>query len=299
MRKFINRKVRYKGSLAVNIITKNEEESIGRAIKSVADIADEIIVVDTGSNDGTMGKAISEGATVKQVVWNDDFSMPRNEAMAATRSDWILSLDGDEMIPRRGREEIVEMISTPEIASWRMETWTYNKEQRMLDIQVNNNYYQEGKGFKYYIKSIKSRLFQKRKGVIWEFPIHEVVDPSIFRMGGKFKLAKMAVQHLHKEASPEDFKKKGELYLKLSEKKVKQYPHMGHAWGELAVCELSARLYFRAARSYYNAIKYGEDCPRNRYGYAGVLKILGHQKLADLEIDRALCMDFTNLTTIN
>ena len=299
MRKFINRRVRYPGSLAVNIIARNEEENIGRAIRSIKDLADQIIVIDTGSKDGTMGKAIIEGAIVKQLEWSDDFSIPRNEALKMSETDWILSIDADEMIPKKGKRDLTEMIKRPEIAAYRMETWTYHKEQRMLDIQVNRNVYEEGKGYKYYIKSIKSRLFQKRKGVVWEFPIHEVVDPSIARLGGKFEQARVAIQHLHGEMSPAATQKKTDLYLRLAEKKVRQYPTMGHAWGELAVCELSKRLYFRAARSYYNAIRFGEDIPRNRYGYAGVLKILGHPEKGDREIDRAICMDFTNLTTIN
>ena len=298
MRKFINRRVRYGGSLAVNIIALNEEENIGRAIRSIKELADQIIVIDTGSKDGTMGKAIIEGATVKQMTWSDDFSAPRNEALKMSNTDWILSLDADEVIPRKGKANLTEMLKFPEIAAWRMETWTYHRESRMLDILVNMNEYEEGKDFKYYIKSIKTRLFQKRKGVRWEFPIHEVVDPSIARLGGKFKLAGIAVQHLHRKMSKEDNQRKTDLYLRLAEKKVRQYPLMGHAWGELGVCELAKKLYQRAARSYYNAIRYGEDTAKNRYAYAGVLKILGFPEKGDREIDRALCMDFPNLTTL-
>lgn len=298
MKKFINRRVRSRGSISVNIITKNEEENIRRAIKSVRDLVDEVIVVDTGSKDNTLDIAVSEGAKVGQIEWEDNFSKPRNKALEMSKSSWILSIDADEVIPKRGREEIIEMTKWPEVAGWRMETWNYKTDHRTLDIQVNDKYYEEGNEYTHYVKSIKTRLFQKRKGVCWEFPIHEVVDRSIGRLKGRFAKAKIAVQHFHKEMSEKEKKSQVKFYLKLAEKKVRQNKRDGHAWGELAVCELISRLYPRAARSYYNAIRYGEDSAKNRYGYAGVLKILGARDKSDREINRAICKDFPNLTTI-
>jgi glycosyltransferase involved in cell wall biosynthesis len=298
MKKWVNRKSRIRGSLTVNIITKNEEKNILKAIESIKDLADEIIVIDTGSKDNTAKEATAAGAVVYQDKWDDDFSKPRNLALEKSKSGWILSLDADEIVPKRGREEIVEMIKRPEVVGWRIETMNFCLDHRKLDVKVNDGYYEEGRKHKFYIGSEKTRLFQKIPGVKWDFPIHEVVDASIGSIGGRFGKGFIKVLHLHKEMSEEEIKKKTEFYLGLCEKKVKQYPKMGHAWGELAACELHKRLYLRAARSYYNAIKYGEDIAKNRYGYAGVLKILGNKKESDQEVERALCKDFPNLTTI-
>lgn len=299
MKRWVNRKVETKGSLAVNIISRDEEKTIKRAIESVAGLADEIIVVDTGSKDNTIKEAAAAGARVYEEKWDDDFSKPRNKALDMSRAGWILSLDADEVIPKRGREEITHMISRPEIAGWKIETWNYCKGARMLDIRANRGEYEEGKGYGFYVGSIKTRVFQRREGVRWCFPIHELVDWSITKMGGRTEDAKIKIQHLHDKEGKEEIKRKTEFYLRLCEKKVRQYPQMGHAWGELAVCELNNKMHMRAARSWYNAIKYGEDTSKNRYSYAGVLRIMGHTAKSDQEIERAICKDFPNLTTIN
>lgn len=298
MQKWKYNKALIRGSLSVNIITKNEEAVIKRAIRSIVDLADEVIVVDTGSTDNTLVEAINAGARVSQQTWDDDFSKPRNRAIELSRCEWILSLDADEVIPQRGKEELSQMMARPEVAGWRLETYNYSFEKNVLNIQVNNSNYEEGKGYPFFIGSTKVRMFQRRDNIRWWYPIHEIVDPCIINLGGRLAEGLLKIQHLHKESRPESLKKRADFYLKLCEKKVRQNPESGHAWGELAVCELIKGLYPRAARSYYNAISKGEDISKNRYAYAGVLKIMGFLKESDMEIDRAICMDFPNLTTI-
>lgn len=296
IRKWKYKKSMVRGTVAANIITKDEEKNIARCIRSVRDVVDEIIVIDTGSKDGTLVEAINEGAKIGQVKWNDDFSEPRNKAIELSGTDWILSIDADEVLPERGKEEIREMASMPEVAGWHMDTMTYIKTSSQLNVQVNDKRYKEGREFPYYVISTKTRMFQKRGGIKWRFPIHELIDTSIIEAGGKFKRAKIKIQHLHREEKKGGLKKKGELYLRLCEKKVRANPEMGHAWGELAVCELTSGLFIRAARSYWAALTKGENTSKNRYGYAGVLRLLGEVEKSDLEIERAICMDFPSLT---
>ena len=298
IRKWKCKKRSIRGTVAANIITKNEQKTIVRCIRSVQDVVDEIIVVDTGSTDDTMIKAINAGARIGQLKWNDDFSEPRNKAIELSGTDWILSIDADEVLPERGKEEIREMASMPQVAGWYIDTMTYLKSSMQLNVQVNNKKYKEGSEFPYYVISTKTRMFQKREGIRWRFPVHELIDTSIIEAGGKFRKAEIKMQHIHKEGTKEDLQKKGEFYLRLCEKKVRDNPDMGHAWGELAVCELQSGLFIRAARSYWQAITKGENNSRNRYGYAGVLRLLGQVGKSDLEIERAICMDFPNLTHI-
>ena len=84
-------------SLSVCIITLNEEANIGRTLESVRGLADEIIVVDSGSTDSTVAIARSFGAKVFVEPWKG-FPLQKNSAIAKATGDWVLSLDADEEV---------------------------------------------------------------------------------------------------------------------------------------------------------------------------------------------------------
>lgn len=83
-------------SLSVCLLTRNEEKSLPRALRSVAGVADELIVVDTGSTDRTVAVGREGGAAVHAFAWDDDFSAARNFALGQAKGDWILWLNPDE-----------------------------------------------------------------------------------------------------------------------------------------------------------------------------------------------------------
>ena len=97
--------------LTVTIITLNEEKDISRAINSVKEIADEIILVDSGSTDKTVGIAKKLGCRVYYRKF-DNYSNQKNFAISKSKSDWILSLDADEEIDRSLSQEIKESIES-------------------------------------------------------------------------------------------------------------------------------------------------------------------------------------------
>jgi len=78
------------------VITKNEAKNINRCLQSVKDIVNEIIVVDTGSNDATVTIAEQVGAKVLHYQWSNDFAAARNYVLAQAKGDWIIFLDADE-----------------------------------------------------------------------------------------------------------------------------------------------------------------------------------------------------------
>jgi glycosyltransferase involved in cell wall biosynthesis len=86
--------------LACCMIAKNEAEFIVGAIESVKGLADEIIVVDTGSTDDTVALARAAGARVEFFPWIGDFSAARNASIAYATADWILCLDADERLQK-------------------------------------------------------------------------------------------------------------------------------------------------------------------------------------------------------
>jgi tetratricopeptide (TPR) repeat protein len=84
--------------LTVAMIARNEAGRIASSIESARALADEIIVVDTGSTDPTAQIARDLGARVIFHEWNDDFAAARNAAIPHLQSRWTLWLDADERI---------------------------------------------------------------------------------------------------------------------------------------------------------------------------------------------------------
>jgi len=94
------------------IIAFNEAEKIGDAIESVL-WADEIVVVDSHSSDGTPQIAERLGARVVQVDF-EGFGKLRNSALEACRGDWIFSLDSDERCTPEVRDEVLSIVASPD-----------------------------------------------------------------------------------------------------------------------------------------------------------------------------------------
>jgi len=99
--------------LSVTIITYNEEDRIGDCIKSVA-WADEVVVVDSGSEDRTQEIARSLGARVVEHPFQGHVQQ-KNFAIEQAKNEWILSLDADERASEKLRAEIEEILSQEEI----------------------------------------------------------------------------------------------------------------------------------------------------------------------------------------
>jgi len=88
-------------TLSLCMIAKDEENTIGKALESIKNIADEIIVVDTGSADRTKEIVREYGGRVIEYKWHDDFSAARNIALEEANCDYVLFLDADEFIDVR------------------------------------------------------------------------------------------------------------------------------------------------------------------------------------------------------
>jgi hypothetical protein len=84
--------------LAAVLIVRDESANLPACLASLADLADEIVVYDTGSVDGTRELARAAGARVLRGYWDGSFARARNAALGMTRAQWALSVDADERL---------------------------------------------------------------------------------------------------------------------------------------------------------------------------------------------------------
>ena len=81
--------------LSVVILTLNEENNIKRCLQSIDQLADEVLIADSGSTDQTIAIAQQSKASLHQIKWQG-YGATKNALNALTRYNWILSLDADE-----------------------------------------------------------------------------------------------------------------------------------------------------------------------------------------------------------
>lgn len=123
------------------MIVKNEEKNLKRCLSCVADLMDEIIIVDTGSVDKTKEIALGYTDKVYDFKWIGDFAAARNFAFSKATGDYIYSADADEILDETNRErfrilkenmypeiEIVQMYYTNQLKFRTI--YNYDKEYR-------------------------------------------------------------------------------------------------------------------------------------------------------------------------
>ena len=99
--------------LTVIVITKNEAHNIQACLKLVL-FADQIVVLDSGSTDGTADLAKNMGAELGQSADWPGFGIQKNRALALARNDWVLSIDADERITPELQAEIKAVLNKPQ-----------------------------------------------------------------------------------------------------------------------------------------------------------------------------------------
>ena len=95
--------------LSVCMIVKNEEQNLAGCLASIRDVADEIVVVDTGSIDRTKEIALGFTPDVFDFEWIDDFAAARNRSLSLARGRYAMWLDADDRVPRESLRQLHDM----------------------------------------------------------------------------------------------------------------------------------------------------------------------------------------------
>jgi len=143
------------------MIVKNEEDTLERCLSSAASVADEIVIVDTGSEDRTKEIAAKFTDKIYDFEWINDFSAARNFSYSQAEMDYILWLDADDIILPEDAvklKHLKEMI-TPDIDA--------------VMMRYNTGFDAQGRvTFSYF----RERLSKRSGNYKWREPVHEFLD---------------------------------------------------------------------------------------------------------------------------
>ncbi len=146
-------------NISLCTIAKNEETSLPKCLSSVKDVVDEMVVLDTGSNDRTVEIAQEFGAKVYHYQWCNDFSAARNQALKYVTGNWVLVLDADETL-------------TPEIVP-------HLQQAIKCDRYLVINLLRQEVGAAQSPYSLVSRLFRRHPDIRFSRPYHALIDDSV------------------------------------------------------------------------------------------------------------------------
>lgn len=162
-------------TLSVCMIVKNEEDVLVRCLGCIQDIADEIVIVDTGSTDRTREIALRFTPLVYEFEWCDDFAAARNFSFSKATMEYTMWLDADDVIDEKNRILLKEL-----------------KKNMHPDIDIVMLKYdiafdaQDRPTFSYY----RERIFKTACHYKWIGEIHEVVPQS-----GRVEYSLISIRH--------------------------------------------------------------------------------------------------------
>lgn len=153
--------------LSAVLIVKNEAENLPRCLKSLQGIADEIIVVDTGSTDDTVKIAEQFGAKLGSFEWCNHFAKARNASLELATQPWCLWIDADEELDPASLNMLREGIMRPQFGGY------------FIEIQ---NFLGEGQPANTFVHA-PLRLWRNHPDIRFEGRIHEQIVGGILEKG--------------------------------------------------------------------------------------------------------------------
>ena len=162
-------------TVSLCMIVKNEEQHLARCLDSVADLVEEIVIVDTGSTDRTMEIASRYTSKVYLHPWRDDFSEARNDSFSRASMDYCMWMDADDVLEETEKDQFLRLKQT------------LPSDTDMVMMKYNTSFDEAGKPvFSYF----RERWIRNCAQFRWIGPGHEVIPPK-----GKVIYCDIAVSH--------------------------------------------------------------------------------------------------------
>ena len=201
--------------VSVCLITRDEERFLEGCLASVRPAADEIVLVDTGSVDGTLEIARAFGCAVLRHAWADDFAAARNAGIAAATGDWILCVDADERLV--GAEALHGVVAA---ASAGVGAFLVEREDVVRHVET-------GRTERYPIGMV--RLFRRHPDIRYAGAVHERPNDTVRAAGFRIESTPLLrLTHLVSDRPDDELDAKQRRYLALLERELARDP--ADAW---------------------------------------------------------------------
>jgi tetratricopeptide (TPR) repeat protein len=211
-------------NISLCMIVKNEEESLATCLRSVADLVNEIIVVDTGSSDQTKGIAARFGARVHDFAWVNDFSAARNESLRHAGGEWIVWFDADESLDEANRQRLHALFTRlPDSNVAYVMTQMCLREASLHGLSGYADRLVE-----------QVRLFRNHREIRWQHRVYEQILPGVRRTGGELTKTDIVIQHPG-YSDPDLHRRKIERNLALAELEHLEHPEDAYVLYSLGV----------------------------------------------------------------
>jgi glycosyltransferase involved in cell wall biosynthesis len=194
--------------LSLCMIVKNEQSQLGRCLRSIRPWVDEIVVVDTGSDDATKDIAKGFGAKIYDFQWCDDFAAARNYSLDQATGDWVLFLDADEELAPGSGPLLRQAIAHPNVEGFLCRIiCLFGPQDRLSGNTVS-----------------VLRLFHHRPEYRFVGRVHEQIVDAILKEKNNQKLGFIPITIIHYGYFPEirQLKNKDERNLKLLLKQLEE-----------------------------------------------------------------------------
>ena len=166
-------------TLSVVMIVKDETRCLAECLDSIRDIADEIVIGDTGSLDDTVAVAHRYAAKVHTVPWRDDFAAARNEVLQHATGDWLLHLDADEVLDPASAARIREIVDNDDADAIEVILANYSDDLRAWRWVPVDPASTMSRGHAGYVAVGLLRLFRNHRGFEYREAVHENITESV------------------------------------------------------------------------------------------------------------------------
>ncbi|MBI2425385.1 MAG: glycosyltransferase [Candidatus Hydrogenedentes bacterium] len=277
-------------TLSIAMIVKDEALLLPECLQLARQWADEICVVDTGSTDGTLEILAAHGCRTGTMAWNDDFSAARNAAIELCAGDWVFALDADERLRAEDHAALRGLCDAAPDHGVRFITRNYTDRSNLADFVAEAGA-PEALGFPGWFPSGKVRLFPRRADLRFEGVVHEMINPSLERVGLPILDSPIPVLHYPLLKPEAAHASKRDLYLRLGEAKCAAEPDNPKAFSELGDQLMDMEDAGGAMKAYREAVRLDPENPRRLVNLGTALYLLGHKAQAAAFLDAALQRD--------